>query len=35
MAPRRVWEAAKVLERGQLCMDPERHICSWKSEAVP
>ena len=25
---------AKVLERGQLRMDPERHICTWKSEAV-
>jgi CheY-like chemotaxis protein len=25
---------AKVLERGQLHMDPERHICTWKSEAV-
>ena len=25
---------AKVLERGLLRMDPERHICTWKSEAV-
>src|SRR5262249_26974333 len=25
---------AKVLERGQLRMDPERHICKWKSESV-
>ena len=25
---------AKLLERGQLRMDPERHICTWKSEAV-
>jgi two-component system response regulator ChvI len=25
---------AKVLERGQLRMDPERHLCTWKSEAV-
>ena len=25
---------AKVLERGQLRMDPERHICTWKSEVV-
>jgi two-component system, OmpR family, response regulator ChvI len=25
---------AKVLERGQLCIDPDRHICTWKSEAV-
>jgi two-component system response regulator ChvI len=24
----------KVLERGQLRMDPERHICTWKSEVV-
>ncbi len=23
-----------MLERGQLRMDPERHICTWKSEAV-
>src|SRR5258708_2500495 len=26
---------AKVLDRGQLRIDPERHICTWKSEAVP
>jgi len=26
--------AANVLERGLLRMDPERHICTWKSEAV-
>src|SRR5262249_59517346 len=26
--------AAKVLERGQLRIDPDRHICSWKSEVV-
>ena len=25
---------AKVLERGLLRMDPERHICTWKAEAV-
>src|SRR6516225_3442715 len=25
---------AKVLERGQLRMDPERHTCTWKNEAV-
>ena len=25
---------AKVLERGQLRMDPERHVCTWKSDAV-
>src|SRR5262249_27287451 len=24
----------KALERGQLRMDPERHVCTWKSEAV-
>ena len=26
--------AAKALERGQLAMDPERHSCTWKGEAV-
>jgi two-component system response regulator ChvI len=25
---------AKVLERGLLRIDPERHICTWKGEAV-
>jgi two-component system response regulator ChvI len=25
---------AKVLERGQLKMDPERHTCTWKGEPV-
>jgi two-component system, OmpR family, response regulator ChvI len=25
---------AKVVERGLLRMDPERHICTWKQEAV-
>src|ERR1700751_69929 len=25
---------AKVLERGQLRMDPERHTCTWKSDPV-
>ena len=25
---------AKVLERGQLRMDPERHVCTWKMEPV-
>jgi two-component system response regulator ChvI len=25
---------AKVLERGQLRMDPERHTCTWKSAVV-
>src|SRR5215475_10182255 len=24
----------KALEHGQLRMDPERHVCTWKSEAV-
>ena len=27
-------EAAKVLEHGQLRMDPERHTCTWKNEPV-
>jgi two-component system, OmpR family, response regulator ChvI len=27
-------EAAKVLERGQLRIDPERHLCTWKNEPV-
>src|SRR5260370_11659864 len=27
-------DAAKVLERGQLRMDPERHTCTWKHEPV-
>ena len=27
-------DAAKVLERGLLRMDPERHTCTWKTEAV-
>src|SRR6266851_7110151 len=27
-------DAAKVLECGQLRMDPERHICTWKNEPV-
>ena len=25
----------RVLERGQLRMDPERHICTWKSRPSP
>ncbi len=25
---------SKVLERGQLMMDPERHTCTWKGEPV-
>jgi two-component system, OmpR family, response regulator ChvI len=28
------YEAAKVLEHGQLRMDPERHTCTWKNEPV-
>jgi two-component system response regulator ChvI len=27
-------DAAKVLERGMLRMDPERHTCTWKNEPV-
>jgi len=27
-------EAAKVLERGPLRMDPERHACTWKNEPI-
>jgi two-component system, OmpR family, response regulator ChvI len=27
-------EAAKVLERGQLRIDPERHMCTWKNKPV-
>ena len=25
---------AKVIERGQLLMDPERHICTWKTKPI-
>ncbi|WP_454918557.1 response regulator transcription factor [Xanthobacter sediminis] len=32
-APREV-DSAKVLERGNLRMDPERHTCTWKGEPV-
>ena len=32
-APREV-DSAKVLERGNLRMDPERHTCTWKGESV-
>src|ERR1700745_4088198 len=28
-------DAAKVLERGLLRMDPERHTCTWKNEPAP
>ncbi len=31
---REAGEAAKVLERGQLKMDPERHTCTWKGDPV-
>ncbi|GGE30015.1 DNA-binding response regulator [Agaricicola taiwanensis] len=27
-------DAAKVLERGALVMDPERHTCTWNGQAV-
>ncbi len=27
-------DSAKVLERGSLRMDPERHTCTWKNEPV-
>src|SRR3712207_7402643 len=27
-------DSAKVLERGQLRMDPERHTCTWQNEPV-
>ena len=33
-APKEI-DAAKVLERGMLRMDSERHTCTWKNEAVP
>ena len=32
-APKEI-DAAKVLERGMLRMDPERHTCRWKNEPV-
>jgi two-component system, OmpR family, response regulator ChvI len=28
-------DAAKVLERGQLRIDPEKHLCTWKNQPVP
>jgi two-component system, OmpR family, response regulator ChvI len=31
---RKETEATKVLERGQLRIDPERHMCTWKNEPV-
>ena len=33
VAPREA-DSAKVLERGNLRMDPERHTCTWKGEPV-
>jgi two-component system, OmpR family, response regulator ChvI len=27
-------EAAKVLERGQLRLEPEKHLCTWKNQPV-
>jgi two-component system, OmpR family, response regulator ChvI len=32
--PAKETDSAKVLERGQLRMDPERHTCTWKGEPV-
>ena len=32
-APKEI-DADKVLERGMLRMDPERHSCTWKNESV-
>ncbi|MBI1204230.1 MAG: response regulator [Rhodopseudomonas sp.] len=34
LVPKEADGAAKVLERGQLRMDPERHTCTWKGEQV-
>jgi two-component system, OmpR family, response regulator ChvI len=31
---RKETEVAKVLERGQLRIDPERHMCTWKNKPV-
>ncbi len=33
-APKEIADTAKVLERGLLRMDPERHTCTWKGEPV-
>jgi two-component system response regulator ChvI len=33
-APKEMPDTAKVLERGLLRMDPERHTCTWKGEPV-
>jgi two-component system response regulator ChvI len=27
-------DAAKVLERGQLRMEPEKHLCTWKNQPI-
>ena len=32
--PPKETDAAKVLERGALRMDQERHTCTWKGEPV-
>jgi two-component system response regulator ChvI len=32
--PQKEVDSAKVLERGQLRMDPERHTCTWKGDPV-
>ncbi len=34
LTPKETDGAAKVLERGLLRMDPERHTCTWKGEQV-
>ena len=34
LTPKESDSAAKVLERGLLRMDPERHTCTWKGEQV-
>ncbi len=34
LTPKEADGAAKVLERGLLRMDPERHTCTWKGEQV-
>ena len=32
--PQKETDSAKVLERGQLKMDPVRHTCTWKGDPV-
>ncbi len=34
LTPKEIDATAKVLERGLLRMDPERHTCTWKGEQV-